>query len=114
MQLVLDKRGVHLSVEDGLFKVKVDGQLQRIPISRLDSIIMHKSASLTTDAVLMAIENEIEILFFNNIGQAQGRIRSNKYGSISSIRKNQIAFSQNIDGAKWVINTIISVVFNFI
>jgi len=106
MQLVLDKRGVHLSVEDGLFKVKVEDQLQRLPVTKLSSIIMHKSASLTTDAVLLAIENEIEILFFNKLGQSQGRIWSHKYGSVSVIRKNQIAFSRNVKGAKWVIKNI--------
>jgi len=112
MQLVLDKRGIHLSVEDGLFKVKVQDQLQRVPTSKLQSIIMHKSASLTTDAVLLAIENEIEILFFNKIGQSQGRIWSHKYGSISNIRKNQIGFSQNKKGAQWVIKNIAKKIAN--
>jgi CRISPR-associated protein Cas1 len=106
MQLILDKRGIHLSVEDGLFKVKVQDQLQHIPVSKLKSIVMHKSASLTTDAVLLAIENEIEILFFNKIGQSQGRIWSHKYGSVSAIRKNQIQFSQNKKGASWVLQNI--------
>jgi len=67
---------------------------------------MHKSASLTTDAILLAIENEIEILFFNKIGQSQGRIWSHKYGSVSAIRKNQIQFSQNKKGASWVLQNI--------
>ena len=106
MQLILDKRGIHLSVEDGLFKVKVQDQLQHIPVSKLKSIVMHKSASLTTDAILLAIENEIEILFFNKIGQSQGRIWSHKYGSVSAIRKNQIQFSQNKKGASWVLQNI--------
>ena len=112
MQLILNKRGVSLSIEDGLFKVKVQDQLQKIPVSKVSSIIMHKSASLTTDAIFEAIENGIEILFLNKIGQSQGRIWSHKYGSISTIRKNQIYFAQSKIGAEWIIKNIISKIKN--
>ena len=106
MQLVLNKRGIKLSVEDGMFKVKVDDQLQKVSTLKVDSIIMHKSATITTDAILTAIENEIEILFFDKVGRPKGRIWSNKYGSISTIRKNQIKFANSKSGADWVVNSI--------
>ncbi len=54
MQLVLNKNGIKLSIEDGLIKVKKDDQIQKIPVDKLDSIIMHKATSLTSDVVFKA------------------------------------------------------------
>lgn len=103
MQLVLNKRGVSLNIEDGLFKIKADKEIRRLSVLKVDSIIMHKSGTISTDAILMAIENEIEILFFDRIGNPKGRIWSNKYGSISTIRKNQIQFAKSEQGLNWII-----------
>ncbi|RLD42152.1 MAG: CRISPR-associated endonuclease Cas1 [Bacteroidetes bacterium] len=106
MQLVLNKSGVKLSVKDGLFKINIDDQVQNVSALKVKSIIMHKSALITTDAIFTAIENEVEILFFDNIGNPKGRIWSNKYGSISIIRKNQIEFSKSKQGAKWIVDLL--------
>ncbi len=106
MQLVLNKRGVSLSIENGLFKIKADKEIRRVSALKVDSIIMHKSATISTDAILIAIENEIEILFFDRIGNPKGRIWSNKYGSISTIRKNQIQFAKSKDGFNWIISNL--------
>ena len=62
MQLVLNKRGAGLSIEDGLFKIRTGEDLKKVPVSKINSIILHKSASITTDAVLEAIENEIDTI----------------------------------------------------
>lgn len=114
MQLVLNKRGINLNMEDGLFKITADKEIKRLSVLKIDSIIMHKSASISTDAILAAIENEIEILFFDRIGNPKGRIWSNKYGSISTIRKNQIDFSKSKKGLFWIINNLTNKLDNHI
>ena len=106
MQLVLNKRGAKLSIEDGLFKIKAGEDIKRVSVTKIDSIIMHKSASITTDAVLEAIEHEIDILFMEKTGKPLGRIWSHKFGSISTIRKNQVSFAHSKAGADWIINIL--------
>lgn len=106
MQLVLNKRGVGLSIEDGLFKIRSKDDLKRVAVSKVSSIILHKSASITTDAVLEAIENEIDVLFMDRVGKPKGRIWSHKYGSISTIRKNQLEFSKSEKGANWILDNL--------
>jgi CRISPR-associated protein Cas1 len=106
MQLVLNAKGIKLSIDEGLFKVSKGDEAKRIPASKLKSIILHKSASITTDAVLEAIENEIDILFMDRIGKPKGRIWSHKYGSISTIRKNQVAFAASAKGVAWIIQNL--------
>ena len=112
MQLVLNKRGVGLSIEDGLFKIRAGEEVKRVPVSKVKSIILHKSASITTDAVLEAIENEIDVLFMDRKDSPKGRIWSHKYGSISTIRKNQVFFTQSSKGAEWIVKNMITKIDN--
>ena len=112
MQLVLNKYGISLSVKDGLFRVKHDDKEQKIPIEKVRSIILHRSAKITSDVFFEAIDHEIDILFFNKIGKPQGRIWSHKYGSISTIRKNQVKFAQGGAGAKWIKELITNKISN--
>lgn len=112
MQLFIQKRGAYLGIDEGLFKVRVQNELQKLPVSKVKSIVMHQSATISTDAIFTAIENGIEIVFMDKIGKSKGRIWSHKFGSISKIRKNQIQFSQSEEGAKWIINTILTKIKN--
>ena len=112
MQLFIQKRGAYLGIEDGLFKVKVNDQLQKLPITKVNSIVMQNAASISTDAILKAVENGIEILFIDKTGKTKGRLWSHKFGSISNIRKNQLLFAQSSDGAKWIIDTVTTKIKN--
>jgi len=112
MQLVLNKRGINLTLKSGIFEVRVDDQLQKIPGEKVKSILLHRSAMVSTDSILFAIENEIDIIFMQMTGKPAGRIWSHKYGSISKIRKNQVQFTQSKQGAEWIVATIIEKIKN--
>lgn len=60
----------------------------------------------SSDSVLLAIDNEIEIIFSDKMGNPMGKIWSSKYGSISTIRKGQLAFTQSKDAVIWIKNVI--------
>lgn len=51
---------------------------------------------------MLAIENEIEILFMDKSGKPIGRVWSPKYESISTIRKGQLNFTFTKDALKWI------------
>lgn len=51
---------------------------------------------------MLAIENEIEILFMDKAGNPIGRVWSPKYGSISTIRKGQLNFTYTKDAVSWI------------
>jgi len=108
MQLVLNKYGISLSVRDGLFLIRHQDKEQKVPAEKVTSIILNKAASITTDVMFEAIEREIEILLLSKTGQPVGRIWSNKYGSVSAIRKNQVRFAQSRAGVEWVKKMLIN------
>jgi CRISPR-associated protein Cas1 len=51
---------------------------------------------------LLAIANEIDVLFIDATGKPGGRLWSIKYGSISEIRRAQLEFLYSPKAVKWV------------
>lgn len=102
MELVLNTFGTSLSREsDGFLITYKDGK-QRLPVVGIRSIQISRGAQITSDAVLLAIENEIEIVFMDKSGNPVGRVWSPRYGSISTIRKGQLNFSFSKDALMWI------------
>ena len=106
-QLILNKRGASLSVRNGSFLVRSEEQEQSIAVHHISSICLHPSTKLTQDAVLLSIKHNIDLLFIDAKGFPVGRVWSNRFGSISTIRKNQIAFAQSKDAIEWVKDTLL-------
>ncbi|QOR75559.1 MAG: CRISPR-associated endonuclease Cas1 [Thermoflavifilum sp.] len=102
MHLVLNSYGTTLAKENQMFAVINHEGKQLIPPDQVQSISISKGAKITSDAVLLAIEHEIDVLFINALGFPEGRVWSHRYGSIATIRKNQIAFIYSSHAVKWV------------
>lgn len=102
MELVLNTFGTSLSRDNEGFVINYGEGRQRIPAEGIKSIQISKGAQITSDAVLLAIEKEIEVLFMDKAGNPMGRIWSPKYGSVSTIRKGQLSFSFSKDAVSWI------------
>lgn len=102
MELVLNSYGVSLSKDNEGFVISSGGSKQKIPARSINSIQIGKGTQITSDAIMLAVENEIEIIFVNRTGTPIGRIWSPKYGSISTIRKGQINFVYSNDAVAWI------------
>jgi CRISPR-associated protein Cas1 len=92
MELVINSYGTTLSKENGLFVLESSEGKQSIPPDKLKSITISKAVRITSDAILLAIKNKIDVVFLNDFGHPEGRVWSVQYGSISSIRKAQLDF----------------------
>lgn len=102
MELILNTFGTSISRDSECFVVVHKDGRQRLPVEGLTSIHIGKGAQITSDAVMLAVDNEIEILFLYNSGKTIGRVWSPKYGSISTIRKGQLNFSFSHDCLVWI------------
>lgn len=100
--MVLNTYGVSLNRDNEGFVISNSEGRQRVPVTGITSIQISKGASITSDAVMLAVENEIEVLFMDKVGNPMGRIWSPKYGSISTIRKGQLAFIYSHDSVDWI------------
>lgn len=102
MELVLNTYGVSLNRDGESFVISNSDGRQRVPCAGLTSIQVGRGAQITSDAVMLAIEHEIEILFVDKGGKPMGRIWSPRYGSISTIRKGQVNFAYSKDAVEWI------------
>jgi CRISPR-associated protein Cas1 len=102
MELILNTFGTSLSRDNEAFQIVHKDGKQRVPAQGVKSIQISKGAQITSDAVLLAIENEIEVLFMDKTGNPIGRIWSPKYGSVSTIRKGQLSFTFSHEAVDWI------------
>jgi CRISPR-associated protein Cas1 len=102
MELILNTFGVSLNRDNEAFVITKKGERHRIPVDDVKSIQISRGAQITSDAVMLAIENEIEVLFMDRSGKPMGRVWSPRYGSISTIRKGQLNFTSSHAALEWI------------
>lgn len=102
MDLILNTFGTGINRDNEGFVVTNKDGKQRIPVDGISSIQISKGAQITSDAVILAVENEIEVLFVDKSGNVIGRVWSPKYGSVSTIRKGQLAFTSSKEAVAWI------------
>jgi CRISP-associated protein Cas1 len=102
MELIINTFGTSLSRDNEAFLIIHKDGKQRVPVQGIKSIQISRGAQITSDAVILAIENEIEVIFMDKTGNPIGRIWSPKYGSISTIRKGQLSFTFSKEAVYWI------------
>lgn len=120
MELILNTYGTYLTKENSTFLVLHKDGKQRIDPAKLRSISLSKGAQISSDAVLLAIEHEVDVFFVDGLGKPQGRIWSNRFGSVSTIRRNQLNFTFSAKAVEWIkelvtekMNNQIALLFSF-
>jgi CRISP-associated protein Cas1 len=112
MELVLNTFGTALRVENGIFLVNHKDGKQSIDPKKVKSILISKGASISSDAALLAIENEIDVLFVEKGGKPAGRLWSIQFGSVSTIRRKQLDFLYSGKAVDWVKEVVIHKIDN--
>ncbi len=112
MEIYLNNFGTSVHVDNHQFViVHSDGKNYIDPL-KLRTIHVSKGAKITSDAVLLAIENEIDVIFHDNTGMPKGRVWSVNYGSISTIRQRQIEFVYSSRSVEWIKGIIVQKIEN--
>ena len=107
MELILNTYGVSLNRDNEGFVITSKDGRQRIPADGIKSIQISRGAQISCDAVMLAVEREIEVIFMDRGGSPIGRIWSPRYGSISTIRKGQLNFTFTHDALVWIKEVIL-------
>lgn len=106
MELIINSYGSYVHVKDELFEVSLtkDGEKEKhhFASQKVTSILLSKGSAISTDAVILAMKNNIDIIVFERDGVPVGRFWHSKPGSTSKIRKQQLEASLNETGVFWV------------
>lgn len=107
-QIIINSKGASLSKTNGLFEVRLqDGNKQSFHPDKVKSFWLSAGVSITTDAMLLALEYDIAVIITDNFGNPKGSLWNNQFGSIATIRKNQYAFTLSKEGKEWIKATIL-------
>jgi CRISPR-associated protein Cas1 len=100
MEIYLQSFGSRLRVKDGLFEVTVPDisganhhVTEQFAAHQVRSILLQTGSSVSSDALLLAIQNGVDILVLDALGNPTGRFWSNRPNSTIAIWKNQLALS---------------------
>lgn len=112
MQLVLNTYGSYLQKEGDCFKIKKpdcqtdENESLEISVKKVSSILITTGAQITTDAIKLAIDHNIDIIFLNEFGDPYARIWHSKLGSTVLIRRKQIEIAETEEGLKLALQWI--------
>lgn len=110
MDLYINSYGTYLRKSQDMFELEKDGQKTRISPKKVESIILGTSAFLTTDAIKLAVENNIDVVMLDEYGDPYGRFWHSRFGSTAYIRRRQLEIFETDEGLnyakEWIKNKI--------
>jgi len=98
LQLVINSYGSYLRKSGNCFLVKKDEKSLEVAAGKVSSILIATSAFITTDAIKLALDNNIDIVFLDSFGEPYGRIWHPKLGSTTLIRRRQLEIYDSSEG----------------
>lgn len=102
LKLVINTPGTYLCKRGDCFQLQKDDVKQEYSVKKVEQILITTRAALSTDAIELAVENNIDIIFLKSTGQPLGRVWHSKLGSISTIRRKQLFLQDHPFGLELV------------
>ena len=107
MQLVINTYGSYLQKNGDCFKVKKDEQVFEVSAKKVDGIMITTVAYITTDAIKLAMDHNIDIIFLDEFGDPFGRVwHSTKLGSTTLIRRRQLEIADTTEGVNLALDWV--------
>jgi CRISP-associated protein Cas1 len=101
--LYISQSGVTLSLRDDCFVLQPKvGEARVVPMRAVEVLFVPKGTQMLSDVLFAALQHDIDVQWVDRRGAPQGRLWSNKFGSISMVRKQQLAFAAHPDATAWV------------
>ena len=108
VEITINTYGAYLHVKDEMFEVRVKDpdapggvKTTQRAAHKVRTIVMAPGTMLSTAAVKLALNNNIDIVFVESNGYPMGRVWHSKLGSTTRIRKRQLEASLGADGLTW-------------
>ena len=95
MKLIINSPGIYL-LKRRVFLVKNGDDKQEFSCRKVQQILITTAAAISTDAIELAVENNIDIVFLKFNGQPLGRIWHSRLGSITTIRRKQLVLQTTL------------------
>ncbi|MCK9618749.1 MAG: CRISPR-associated endonuclease Cas1 [Lentimicrobiaceae bacterium] len=101
MQIVLDSRGLQLSVRNKCFLIEAEKESRIIHPQRISSILITAPCRMSSPAIILAAESQIPVVICNTSGKPQARLWSPMFLNTSSLRRKQYLFTTHERSLVW-------------
>lgn len=98
MQLTISSYGAYIRKRGECFEIKVDNNKEEISARRVQSILITTGAAISSDALHLAHEYNVDVIFLDKYGDPFARVWHAKFGSTTYIRRKQLEYSQDKRG----------------
>ncbi|ACN13659.1 putative CRISPR-associated protein (uncharacterized protein, predicted to be involved in DNA repair) [Desulforapulum autotrophicum HRM2] len=98
MQVYIHSPGTYLTQKNEIFRLKNQDRSLDLSPRKVESFVITNQAMITTQAINLALENNIDMVFLDAFGDPTGRIWFAKMGSTALIRRKQLEMDQNDSG----------------
>ncbi len=104
MQLVINTYGSYLRKKGDCFLIRCtpEGETEErtfeVSSKKVSSIMITTSAYISTDAIKLAMDNNIDLIFLDEYGNPYGRVWHSKLGSTVLIRRRQLEIAEKEEG----------------
>ena len=96
MILIVEKTGTKIRKKGERFLIQnLNDEDKEYPAKTVEQIIVNCGISLTSSAIGLAVQNNVDIVFFYRWNVPCARISPCKPGKNSAIRKKQVLFSDS-------------------
>lgn len=106
MQLVINSPGTFITQKDECFRLKNKDKVFDVSPLKVESIVLSNQAMISTQAVVQALEHNIDVIFLDGYGDPMGRIWFAKLGSTALIRRKQLMAAEHATGRELVLEMI--------
>jgi CRISPR-associated protein Cas1 len=104
MQLVINTPGTFITQKDECFRLKQKEKLFDISPLKVESVVISNQAMISSQAVVLALEHNIDVIFLDNYGDPMGRIWFSKMGSTALVRRRQLEAAESPLGFELVVD----------
>lgn len=102
MDLIINTAGTKIRRESGCFLIKNDS-IKKIAAKKITQLLISSSVSISTDALSLAVDNNIEVLFLDKIGKPFARVWSPQIKRSAELRRKQLRLSESEIGSRLII-----------
>jgi len=106
MDLFITTYGCDLEAKDGLFQLNSGEEVKTLSPELVETICIATSCTLSTNAIALALEHQIDITVISRHGKVLGRFWHGNYQTTSQIRKQQALLSISNDAMQYIADWI--------
>jgi CRISP-associated protein Cas1 len=102
MQIVVNTFGAALRRNGGRFIIRAGERELAVSAQKVESILVTTGVLLSSDALKLAVDHNIDVVFLDPNGEPFGRFWQNRMGSTAAIRRRQLEVAEAAEGLEIV------------